>query len=354
MMLSRFTLTGLLLAAVAAGCSRQAPENSDKIVQSGESIPVDDDEFPGADTERDPREVVARVDRATLTWGDMERRARTFYIEESRSMVIPQGREREAMEFFRRRAIEVFIFKTVMLDEARKRDIAITSADRKEGLARLQNSMMKRRGIDADTFFRESPFGEEAARKEFEEGLYVDKLLKQEVEGNIKLTDVEVDVMAETIIKERKEAREKIDGLRQELLAEADFAALARRHSDCRSSRRGGLLGRIKRGELPEPLDKAVFSQPIGEVGAVVEGPRGYHIFRVEERTPAREASGGLPAGEESAQVRHILVEARPIMTRLQLSKEAYRTQYNERVRAFYAALKQERRIESIFPDMVH
>lgn len=62
------------------------------------------------------------------------------------------------------------------------------------------------------------------------------------------------------------------------------FAELAKTESaDKGSASGGGELGWITQGNWPEGLEKAVFSLNKGEVSGVIEGPDGYHIFKVND-----------------------------------------------------------------------
>ncbi len=47
----------------------------------------------------------------------------------------------------------------------------------------------------------------------------------------------------------------------------ADFAAVARDHSNCPSSRDGGNLGSFGRGQMVPEFDTVVFGAPVGVVG---------------------------------------------------------------------------------------
>ena len=79
-----------------------------------------------------------------------------------------------------------------------------------------------------------------------------------------------------------------------ELLAQArvpgaDFAALAREHSqDPGSAKRGGDLGFFERGRMAPEFEKAAFalSNP-GDLSDLVRTSFGFHIIRMEERKPA-------------------------------------------------------------------
>jgi parvulin-like peptidyl-prolyl isomerase len=61
---------------------------------------------------------------------------------------------------------------------------------------------------------------------------------------------------------------------------DADFAALAKEHSDGPNAPRGGSLGNFQPNEMLGPLGAAVVELEIGEVSDPVESPFGYHVIR--------------------------------------------------------------------------
>jgi parvulin-like peptidyl-prolyl isomerase len=88
---------------------------------------------------------------------------------------------------------------------------------------------------------------------------------------------------------EKAAAREKLQALRADLLAgRTDFAAAARRHSQCPSALQGGDLGYIlRKGMLTdEAFCQAAFALKTNELGDVVETPSGLHLIRVTDRKP--------------------------------------------------------------------
>ena len=73
--------------------------------------------------------------------------------------------------------------------------------------------------------------------------------------------------------------------LKQDIEAGADFAAVARKHSQCPSARRGGELGEFGPGQMVKEFDAVVFSAPVGEVQGPVKTQFGYHLVEVTRRT---------------------------------------------------------------------
>jgi peptidyl-prolyl cis-trans isomerase C len=93
-------------------------------------------------------------------------------------------------------------------------------------------------------------------------------------------------------MKERASARhilvadaETCERLKKDIEGGADFAAVAREHSQCPSARRGGELGEFGRGEMVREFDTVVFSAPLNTVQGPVKTQFGYHLIEVTQRT---------------------------------------------------------------------
>lgn len=69
---------------------------------------------------------------------------------------------------------------------------------------------------------------------------------------------------------------------------EALFRQLTRENSLGPEASRGGEMGTFKLSELPEEIEKVIFSLQEGEISPVVESPYGFHIFRLDSRLEPR------------------------------------------------------------------
>ena len=77
----------------------------------------------------------------------------------------------------------------------------------------------------------------------------------------------------------KADAQRLIGGLKTQLDQGADFAALAKAHSDCPSGGSGGDLGAFGPGRMVKPFEDATFAMGVGDVSDVVETAFGYHII---------------------------------------------------------------------------
>ncbi len=73
--------------------------------------------------------------------------------------------------------------------------------------------------------------------------------------------------------------------LKQQIGQGADFADLARAHSNCPSGQDGGALGEFGPGMMVPEFDKVVFSAPVNQVQGPVQTQFGYHLLEVTSRT---------------------------------------------------------------------
>ncbi|WIM06901.1 MAG: peptidylprolyl isomerase [Candidatus Nitricoxidivorans perseverans] len=80
------------------------------------------------------------------------------------------------------------------------------------------------------------------------------------------------------------EARHKLTGLKERLDNGADFAELARLHSNDLSAARGGDLGWLYQGDTVPDFERAMDALKLNEVGQPVRSPFGWHLIQVLER----------------------------------------------------------------------
>ncbi len=119
--------------------------------------------------------------------------------------------------------------------------------------------------------------------------------------------------LAEIVIKptvnpeERAKALQKINSIKDQIKAGADFEDLARKYSDDGSAKDGGNLGWTTRGNFVPEFEGAAFQLEKGQISDIVESEFGFHIIQLIERRV------------NSINTRHILI--RPRITDADLEK---------------------------------
>ncbi len=297
--------------------------------------------------------VVAMVNSTPLTWGEMEKRAMGFLKDDVKTehLVIPSNRLDEAKDHFRRRAISTFVFKTVMLDEAARQKVRVLDIDRQLALKSLAQTL-KQRNWTTNDFFNNGPMDEPTMRREFEDGLVIDKLLKLNVRTKLNVDDSELSQFTETLTITNGLKRAKLEAARKQLLDGANFEDVARNISEDPSAKAGGDMGEFGRGKLVKPLEDAAFSQEVGKIGPIIETRLGYHIVKVTAHTPAKAATATTPAIPETVRASQILVKSIPI-DRKRIKETLLKAKYNKAIQAYVAELKAKAKVECyLYKDM--
>jgi len=80
------------------------------------------------------------------------------------------------------------------------------------------------------------------------------------------------------------EARRRIDALKERLDNKADFAQLARLHSEDASGSKGGDLGWLSPGDTVPEFERAMNALKPDEISAPVQSPFGWHLIQVLEQ----------------------------------------------------------------------
>lgn len=112
-------------------------------------------------------------------------------------------------------------------------------------------------------------------------------------------------------------AREKIEGIRQQVLNGADFALMARTHSEDASSGNGGELGYFVRGQMVPEFEAAAYKLKKDSISPIVESQYGFHILQLVDRRGER------------INVRHILIKPKLVSSDLMAARNLLDSIYN-------------------------
>ena len=139
----------------------------------------------------------------------------------------------------------------------------------------------------------------------FERNLLTQEIRRMEVENKINIAQPEIEKyyrehitdytepskvrIREVVVKfeagGEAEAEQKARRLLQDIQQGADFAEVARRHSDASSKEAGGDLGFFEQRELAEPLASVAFEMAPGDISDLIRMEASFRIIRVEEKT---------------------------------------------------------------------
>lgn len=79
--------------------------------------------------------------------------------------------------------------------------------------------------------------------------------------------------------------QQECESLKKQIEAGADFAALAKKHSQCPSGKQGGDLGTFSKGQMVKEFDQIVFGEALGKVHGPVQTQFGFHLVEITSRT---------------------------------------------------------------------
>ncbi len=109
----------------------------------------------------------------------------------------------------------------------------------------------------------------------------------------------------------KQAVKERAEALLAEVNAGADFAELAKEHSDDTGSAiNGGDLGIVARDQMVKPFEDAVYSMSEGDVTGPVETQFGFHLIKLTELTPIRQKTLDEVREEVSTEAARALAEA--------------------------------------------
>jgi len=80
-------------------------------------------------------------------------------------------------------------------------------------------------------------------------------------------------------------SKEECERLKSDIEKGADFAKVAKTHSQCPSGKSGGDLGEFERGQMVPEFDTVIFTAELGKVHGPVKTQFGYHLIEIISRT---------------------------------------------------------------------
>jgi parvulin-like peptidyl-prolyl isomerase len=85
---------------------------------------------------------------------------------------------------------------------------------------------------------------------------------------------------------ERAQVRKRLEDIRKEIVAGADFDAMARQHSQSADSQSGGWSSLKHGADVFSSFTDAAWSLKLNEISPVIDTPNGFHIVKLKEKSP--------------------------------------------------------------------
>ena len=251
-------------------------------------------------------DVVARVNGEDVKKGELDMAVRSL---EDRARSAVPAEQRDAVF---RQVLDRIIGFHLLVQEAKARKVVAPPWEVDSQVDQIKkqfptedafNQMLQARGVSL-----------EQLRADTAQTIAVNVMLKNELEPKIAVTEAdrkkfydenrarfrqEDSVHASHILIRTPEqadaaakakARSQAGDLLAQLNKGADFADLAKKHSqDPGSAPNGGDLGFFSKGQMVQAFEQAAFGLKPGQTSDIVETPFGYHIIRVSEAKAGRD-----------------------------------------------------------------
>ncbi|MDO6460267.1 peptidylprolyl isomerase [Granulosicoccaceae sp. 1_MG-2023] len=239
------------------------------------------------------------------------------------------GQQLPAQTVMRQRILDKLILTKVQMQEAQKRGIRIDD----ETLNRAVTSIARNNGMDLPAFrqaLQREGIEYTAFRNNIREELTLSRLRGQQVDAKVTVSERELD---DFIARNKSSARanadfylrhllvavpegagpeqinaaeQRINALRAQLLAGADFADLARTESDGNEALQGGVVGWRKARELPDAFASVIMRMNKGDISQPIRSGNGFHLIKVDDLREAEDTA------QTETRARHILLRVEP------------------------------------------
>ncbi len=250
--------------------------------------------------------IVVKVNGKIMTSNQMYNEMINLFQTLGQDFSTDEVEERRAE--FQAQAIQNLINTELLVEEAIRRGFTVELAEIDTRLNELQEAYKSQDELRSELKTRdltEAELAEEARR-----GLYVEKIIAQEIENvtspeyeeihryynenqellmipeQIHVAHIVVEVLYDDPVQVRDAKLAEIERLRQLILDGADFGETAAQYSDCPSKLNNGDLGWITRGRMRPEFTEAAFALPPGTISEVVETAEGFHLIKIFEHHP--------------------------------------------------------------------
>ncbi len=249
--------------------------------------------------------IVAKVNGQIITLTELDEEVKTAL----QQLGPPQSEEeqRRRAEEIPRMVLDTVIDNMLVIQVAEDRGLRVPSRFFEEWKRNIMAEMDLDDEVEFERQVKLQGGSVEALKKRFEEGLLLQEVRRIEVDSKVNVSQPEIEERYRLNIQDytqpaRMRLREivvrfddtneidqgqKARRLLQDVRQGADFAEVARMHSESGSRDAGGDLGFFNEGELTEALSTAAAELGPGEVSEIIRLDTAFYIIRVEEKEEA-------------------------------------------------------------------
>lgn len=296
----------IFLAVWALSCRQKAP------VETDTNVPE-----PNTAAEITADNVAVTVNGVDITESEVEALIEQQFKQISaKTAQLPPEFADQYKKQLRQPLLEKLIIEQLMEEKVKEAGIVITEED---AIANLKNQLSQQQpSLSLEDFqARIEAQGQsfDELKQQLRKGLGYQKLLETKLVGKITVTEDDAEkyysenqkkfempeqVRASHILikpdtsdpntdpnEAKAIAKAKAEDLLKQIKEGADFAELAKAHSDCPSAAKGGDLDYFSRNKMVPPFEEAAFELEPGQVSDIVETQFGFHIIKVTDRREA-------------------------------------------------------------------
>ncbi len=255
----------------------------------------------------DPSEPAALVNGTKITFKELQREFKKTRDEYAMQNVFPDKAE---LEKLKKEVLERLIGRELLWQRAVRQDMVVgdeavsaeLEARKKQfGNEAILYNMLKNWNMPLQEFrglikrdltiesLIEREIGESISVSETAcKAYYKNNLEKFEVPEQIRVSHIATFSYEDDTEAKKQAAETAIKSAENRLKNGEVFEDLARKASQCASSKSGGDLGFIARGSMDPKFEAAAFGMKPNKVSSIVRSSMGYHLIKVTDRIPAK------------------------------------------------------------------
>ena len=258
-----------------------------------------------AATTQNSVKIAALVNGEIISNQDIQNRINSFLM----TSQIPLNDQTKGMIV--QKVIHGAVDEKIKLQTAKKAGISVSQKDIDNAIANFEKSNNIPAG-ELKNLLKQGNVSERSFREQMQADIAWIRLIKNKLRLEGEITQSEIDEgmkearkdlntpkyqISEIFIK--KEKGKEIQNLVDNLRKDPRFELYAMQFSDSPSAARGGNLGWINQGKLPEKLEEVVLSLKPGEISDAILMNDGYYIIRLNQIFDPKKDKPTLPTEEE-------------------------------------------------------